>query len=496
MLDKIDLDTKISKKEYTDKMEEETNRLGFLQRSLRDAGVPVIILFEGFRGTFRSELISKVISALDPRGFRVFSASKTTDAQKESPFFTQFWNELPAKGHIAIHHRAWYFLCNEHLVGDPDEAASWYNVSYEEINTFEKELTDGGYTIIKIFTHISKKQQKENLEKGPSDSSLWEKLTPSGIEGIDYNAYREVYEKMLAATDTSVAPWHIIPMEDKKTGTEAVFQVLIACMEKALRQSQLKVQRDIAPVKDPSVPDILATFDPNQPMDSDEYDKKLKKCHKRLGELQVELAKRKISTIIAFEGQDAGGKGGAIKRLSESFDPLGYQVNPVSAPNEWENQFHYLWRFWTKIPRPGEIAIFDRTWYGRVLVERIEHFATNPEWRRAYGEIQDMEAQWVKQGIIVQKFWMHIDQDEQLKRFQDRENDPNKTWKITPDDWRNRSKWDAYVDAVNEMIYRTDTPEAPWTVVEANNKLYARIKVLETVIARMEAALAKAGQKA
>ena len=164
-------------------------------------------------------------------------------------------------------------------------------------------------------------------------------------------------------------------------------------------------------------------------------------------------------------------------------------MNPVSAPNEWEKQFHYLWRFWTRLPEPGEIAIFDRTWYGRVLVERVEGFAKISEWRRAYEEINDMEAQWVKQGIIVQKFWMQIDGEEQLKRFQDRENDPNKTWKITPEDWRNRDKWDAYVDAVNEMLYRTDTREAPWTVVEANNKLYARLKVLETMIRRMEAVL-------
>ena len=278
-------------------------------------------------------------------------------------------------------------------------------------------------------------------------------------------------------------------MEDKRTGTEAVFRVLITALEEALKDRQRPVDPEKGPAKDLTIPDILSTYTPYQPMEQEEYGKKLKKYQRRLEELQFELAKRKISTIVAFEGQDAGGKGGAIKRLSESFDPLGYRVNPVSAPNEWEKQFHYLWRFWTKIPAPGEIAIFDRTWYGRVLVERVEGFAKISEWRRAYEEINDMEAQWVKQGIIVQKFWMQSDPEEQLKRFQARENDPNKTWKITPEDWRNRDKWDAYVDAVNEMLYRTDTKEAPWTVVEANNKLYARLKVLETMIHRMEAVL-------
>ena len=193
--------------------------------------------------------------------------------------------------------------------------------------------------------------------------------------------------------------------------------------------------------------------------------------------------------MVAFEGQDAGGKGGAIKRLTEPLDPLAYQVNPVSAPNDIEKQFHYLWRFWTKLPEPGAIAIFDRTWYGRVLVERVEKFTRIKDWRRAYEEINEMEAQWSRQGIIVQKFWMHISSEEQLKRFQARESDPNKTWKITPEDWRNRDKWDAYVDAVNEMLYRTDTKQAPWTVVSADNKLFARIKVMETVIRRMEEAL-------
>lgn len=490
MLDKIDLKTKISKEAYAEKIAEEENRLGFLQRTVRDAKIPVIVLFEGFRASWRSQLISKVIHALDPRGFRVYSASKTTEKQKVSPFFLQFWKELPPAGQICIHHRAWYFLRNEHAVGDPDEASEWYNISFDEINSFEKELVQGGYVLVKIFTHISKKKQKENMEKGQETmGSRWEKLAPGGIEGVDYDKYRDVYEDMLAATNTDLAPWHIVPMEDKRTGTEAVFRVLITALEEALKDRERPVDPEKGPARELTIPDILSGYTPYQPMEQEEYSKKLKKYQKRLGELQFELAKRKISTIVAFEGQDAGGKGGAIKRLSESFDPLGYRVNPVSAPNEWEKQFHYLWRFWTRLPAPGEIAIFDRTWYGRVLVERVEGFAKISEWRRAYEEINDMEAQWVKQGIIVQKFWMQIDSEEQLKRFQARENDPNKTWKITPEDWRNRDKWDAYVDAVNEMLYRTDTKGAPWTVVEANNKLFARLKVLETMIQRMEAVL-------
>lgn len=351
-----------------------------------------------------------------------------------------------------------------------------------------------GYKIIKIFTHISKKQQKANLEKGKETAgSVWEELTPGGVEGIDYKAYKKVYENMLAATDTVLAPWHIVPLEDVRTGVLTVFDVLIDALETALKEQKkaksVKVKHTYK--KDVTVPDILGNYDLTKTIAKAEYEQKLKEYHNKLAALQLELYKKKISTIVAFEGWDAGGKGGAIKRFTAELDPLGYRVNPVSAPNDLEKLFHYLWRFWIKIPAVGEIAIFDRTWYGRVLVERVEHFATEEQWKRAYQEINDMEAQWHKQGIIVQKFWLQIDKKEQYNRFEARENDPDKTWKITPEDWRNRDKWDAYVDAVNEMLYRTDTKIAPWTVVEANCKYYARLKVLSTMINRMEKAVKK-----
>lgn len=492
MLEKIDLKKTVSKSTYDKKFDKLVLQVGALQRQLRDTGVPVIILFEGFRGTWRSALISKVVSALDPRGYRVFSASKTTEHQKTLPFFTQFWKELPAKGQIALHHRAWYFLKNEHDVGDKDEAAEWYNVGYDDINSFEKELVLENYKIIKFFTHISKKQQEKNLksDKG-TNGSQWESLTPGGIEGIDYKAYKKVYENMLAKTDTDYAPWHIVPMEDLKTGIINVLETLVEEMKLALATSQKSKKSKVVAKKDKTVPDILSTYDLSKALTVEEYKEKLKTCHEKIVGLQLELFKKKISVVCAFEGWDAGGKGGAIKRLVGALDPLGYRVNPVSAPTALENSYHYLWRFWQHVPEAGEMAVFDRTWYGRVLVERVEHFASAEEWKRAYQEINEMEAQWSKHDIIVQKFWLQIDKDEQYNRFEARENDPDKTWKITEEDWRNRDKWDAYVDAVNEMLYRTDTQIAPWTVVEAKDKYYARIKVLETVIARMEKALKK-----
>ena len=206
----------------------------------------------------------------------------------------------------------------------------------------------------------------------------------------------------------------------------------------------------------------------------------------RIGFLHNELYRLRIPVVLGFEGWDAGGKGGAIKRLTSHLDPRGYLVHPTASPNDTERQYHYLWRFWKDMPKDGHITIFDRTWYGRVMVERIEGFCTKEEWKRAYREINEMEQHLVNAGAVVLKFWMQIDKDEQERRFRDRMNNPEKQWKITDEDWRNREKWDQYEVAVNEMLLRTSTSYAPWIIVEGNDKYYARVKVLETVIEAIE----------
>ena len=231
---------------------------------------------------------------------------------------------------------------------------------------------------------------------------------------------------------------------------------------------------------------VLAKVDLTKSYTEKEYHKKKKKLQKKIKKLHGELYRRQIPVIIGFEGWDAGGKGGAIKRLTEKMDPRGFTVNTTAAPNDYEKAHHYLWRFWKNVPKKGHVAVYDRTWYGRVMVERIEGFCTKKEWQRAFKEINDMEAQFVQSGAIVLKFWMQIDKEEQRKRFEERQKNPEKQWKITEEDWRNRDKWDAYEEAVNEMLIRTSTPEAPWVIVEGNCKYYARIKVLEAVIEAIE----------
>lgn len=488
MLEKFTTAGKLAKNEYNKRMDALGEKLGEVQRKAREKQRPIIIAFEGWRGARRSTIINKIMQQMDARGFNVFSSVKMSDDDRLMPFFTYFWQHLPAKGGITVYHRSWYYLKNECDIQFKAEKDKWLHTSFEHINTFEKQLTDDNYILIKFFLHISEKKQQDNLAKNYKTlGKAWKEISPAYDESGEYELFLERYDKMIEATDTANAPWHIIGADDSRSAQVDIFSVIIDTIEHALQMSEQ------APAIDTARPqlnyNILGQVDLSKTVDKKEYKNKLDKYQERLRMLQIEMFQAGIPAVIGFEGWDAAGKGGAIRRLTAALDPLGFRVNPVAAPNEVENKFHYLWRFWTRLPKPGSIAIFDRTWYGRVMVERIEGLATVNEWQRAYDEIKDMEAQWAECGCAIAKFWLHIDQNEQLKRFKEREENPVKTWKITDEDWRNRAKWDEYEKAVNEMLVRTDTSYAPWTIVEANDKYYARLKVLKTVIDLFESKL-------
>ena len=489
MLEKLDLSKKVSKEEYNKLMEELGERLGKAQRLAREAKKPVIIVFEGWRGARRSALINEMMQEMDARGFNVYSTVRMSEEAHEQPFFTFFWKHLPALGHIAVYHRSWYYLKNAYENALESAHCKCLDISYEHINNFEKMLTDDNYLIVKFFLHLSNEQQKKNIAKNAKTlGKAWRDLSPAIDESEEYDVYLARYEKMLEATDKVNAPWHLIAAEDGRSARLDVFTTLVEAIENAVNAPQ----SEAAPAARPKTTyNVLSKIDANKEMTKEEYKEKLDKYQKKLSQLQIEMFKAQIPVVIGFEGWDAAGKGGAIRRLTAALDPLGFAVHPVAAPNVVEKQFHYQWRFWINLPAPGNIAIFDRTWYGRVMVERIEGFAKPQEWQRAYDEIKDMEAQWAEHGVAIAKFWLQIDKDEQLRRFNDRQNDPDKQWKITDEDWRNREKWDAYEEAVNEMLVRTDTSYAPWTVVEGNNKYYARLKVLKTVIDLFEKKLGK-----
>lgn len=299
----------------------------------------------------------------------------------------------------------------------------------------------------------------------------------------NYDEVMKRYEKLIEDTDTGEVPWNLIFSEDLDTAK-------LKIMEKLTENIKSYLKEDL-PERDVKLPKVKKEFKLEAaktpaPLDREDYRKKLKKYQKRLHELEHEIYERRIPVVIAYEGWDAAGKGGNIKRLVERMDPRGYDVLPVGAPTDVEKLHHYLWRFWIKFPKGGHISIFDRTWYGRVLVERIEGFCTENQWMRAYGEINEMESQWTEDGAVVLKFWIHIDQEEQLRRFEERERTEHKKWKITEEDWRNREKWDEYRGAVEDMVKYTSTKGAPWHVIEGNSKYNARLQVMKTVIKTLE----------
>lgn len=490
VLEKLDLKQTLKKDAYNEKMEFYGNKLGELQRACRAAGIPVIILFEGWRGAQRSVIINHMMQQMDARGFRVYSASKMADDEPEQPFFEPFWRQLPANGNIAVYYRSWYYLKNEYTFDRDAEQVKRINTTFGHINAFEKQLTDANYVLLKFFVHVSEKQLKVNVAKVEKTYGKgWNNVSKNDNDFVDYQRYLAIYEKMFLETDPTDAPWYLIAGDDTRFAEASIFDVITRRLEQALAEDEARRQTTTAAAATqprPEIYDVLSKVDLSKALAKDEYKEKLDKYQAKLSLLQYEMYKKGIPSVFGFEGWDAGGKGGAIRRLTAALDPLGYAVNPVAAPNVVEKEFHYLWRFWTHFPKRGEIAIFDRTWYGRVMVERIEGFATQAEWSRAYAEINEMEAQWAEYGAVVGKFWLQIDKDEQYSRFKEREQNPNKEWKITDEDWRNREKWDAYNAAVNEMLVRTSTDAAPWTIVEGNNKYYARLKILKTVIEMFE----------
>ena len=301
-----------------------------------------------------------------------------------------------------------------------------------------------------------------------------------------------LFRSMLERTDTEFAPWTIIEATDRNYAAMKILKTVAERLERALSEKEAlkgmkKVNSGISlDAGNRYQNGVLSGVDLSKKLTKEEYKEKLDKLQRRLEILHSDIYRLRIPVVLGFEGWDAGGKGGAIKRLTSHMDPRGYQVCPTASPNDIEKKHHYLWRFWNKVPKAGHVAIFDRTWYGRVMVERIEGFCTEDDWKRAYQEINEMEAHMANAGAVVLKFWLHIDKDEQERRFKERMEIPEKQWKITDEDWRNREKWDQYEIAVNEMLVRTSTTYAPWIVVEGNNKYYARVKVLQTVVEALE----------
>lgn len=491
MLEQINLNKQMKKKESKELHDQLAMELADLQREAKCLNIPVMIIFEGWGASGKGTLINELIHPMDPRGFKVFATQKESEDERLRPYLWSFWIRTPAKGRIHVFDRSWYDRILKKYV---DQQLSLEKVidTYNEILSFEEQLSVDGTLIIKFFLHISQKEQKRRFKKlEESKETTWRVTEKDWEHNGHYDDILRAYDHMLEKTDTAYAPWTIVESTDREYAALKIMSTVINRLKERTQdvshpKVQMKKTADIQNESNPFKTSVLAEVDLSKILTREVYHKKLKELQKRIFVLHSDCYKKRVPIVLAFEGWDAGGKGGAIKRVTENLDPRGYEVIPTASPNDIEKAHHYLWRFWNNLPKAGHFAIFDRTWYGRVMVERIEGFCTNAEWQRAYKEINQMEEQLANAGTIVLKFWMNIDKDEQERRFNERMNNPEKQWKITDEDWRNREKWDQYLEAVDEMIVRTSTAHAPWIIVEGNCKYYARIKVLETVVKALE----------
>jgi len=492
MLKDIDASLKLGKDEFKEEINSLGLKLSQMQRTCKDENIPVTIIFEGWSAAGKGSRIRSLIRYLDPRGFEVFTPHKTTEDERFRPYMWRFWQRQPAKGRIHIFDRSWY----QPLMGGYEKNEIGLADPVYDIKSYEKTLVDNGAVIIKLFLHVTQKEQKKRLSAlFCNPETAWRVNKEDLKQNNKYDKALKRFERMLESTDHNAARWTVIEADNSRFADVKVYKTVLAAMETAVEAKLAKKNENDNDVNKDAAPQVfrgsskLSEVDLNQSINQEEYSERLKTAQSELARIHNVMYKQRLPAAMVFEGWDAAGKGGAIIRTVAPLDPRGYKVAPYGAPNDIEKSHHYLWRFWNEVPKAGHLTVFDRSWYGRVMVERVEGFCSASDWKRAFGEINDFEKQLVDSGIVMLKFWLHIDPDEQLKRFELRTNTPEKSWKITDEDWRNRDKWDQYLEAVDEMLFRTSTDHAPWTIVEAVDKPFARIKVIETVKNRLEAAL-------
>ncbi|AGI25328.1 hypothetical protein H681_17300 [Pseudomonas sp. ATCC 13867] len=460
----------------------------------QQARFPVIILINGIEGAGKGETVKLLNEWMDPRLIQVESFLLPTDEELSRPPQWRFWRKLPPKGRIGIFFGNWYSqMLYARVMGEVKD--SQLDGLIGDAERFERMYSDEGALIFKFWFHLSKKQLKERLKALENDPTRsWQLSDLDWKQSEVYDKFVRYGERVLRRTSRDYAPWYVVEGADERYRSLTVGRTLLEGLQAALKlKDRPTPQPHAAPlVSSLDNKGLLGALDLTLKLDKDQYKEQMAKEQARLATLMRDKRFRSHSLIAVFEGNDAAGKGGAIRRVTDALDPRQYHIVPIAAPTEEERAQPYLWRFWRHMPARRQFTIFDRSWYGRVLVERVEGFASDADWLRAYAEINDFEEQLVEFGIVVVKFWLSIDQDTQLERFKERESIPFKRFKITEEDWRNRDKWDLYVDAVGDMVDRTSTEIAPWTLVEANDKRYARVKVLKTINDALEAAYASA----
>ena len=562
MLDKIDFDVApISKDEYKPERDALVKRLTVLQQEAHNKGIGVVVLFEGWDGAGKGGRISDLLYNLDARATSVH-VTEGLDSQSARAFFEQrmgahdycpmmqqFWKALGPRGNMTFFDRGWYeaalrrlLITQPHLSTDdlrvddtPDREVEQY---LDALGTFERQLVNDGYLVLKFFLHIRKKTQRHRLKRLAGDPATAWRVNKGALKNIDnYDEQAEMLEVMLSRTNFDYAPWVVLNGEDKRRANLGIVRTIVTALdeavhaapdpaaaaaaakaqansagqgaapatdertrtpeeERAVRQANETIaQQQAALAPKASRFEIVSDHPTLQGVDyhlrlePDQYRAALKREQKRLFNLEMQMYRKRIPLILMYEGQDAAGKGGNIKRVAQALDARAYTIFPSPAPTKPELMHPFLWRYWTRLPKAGHVGIYDRSWYGRVLVERVEGFASPAEWSRAYDEINEFERELTDWGAILLKFWVEIDREEQLRRFEARAADPAKQSKITDEDWRNRDKYPQYREAVEDMFRLTSTEFAPWIILESNDKRYARVKALRIINDAIEARL-------
>jgi len=464
----------------------------------RDGRFPVVLLVSGVRGAGKGETVNLLNAWMDPRHIHTHAFDDPSDEEIERPPMWRYWRALPPKGKIGILFGSWYTAPIIDRVFRRTKAKDLMR-SIDEINHFEQMLSDEGALILKFWFHLGKDQQKKrlrSLEKDPE--TRWRINQRDWRFFKKYDRFYAISESVLRQTSTGSAPWIVVEGANPEYRAATVGNILLGAMRKRLGQGAPAAPPQPARSTAPPlvIPidrlSILDRLDMSAALPKARYRDEMAKLQRQLALLTREAKFADHNVVCVFEGMDAAGKGGAIRRVTAALDARLYHTIPVAAPTDEERAQPYLWRFWRHIPRQGRFTIYDRSWYGRVLVERIEGLCSEDDWMRAYSEISDFEDQLTRSGTVIVKFWLQISKEEQLRRFQQREKTSFKQFKITAEDWRNREKWADYQAAAADMIERTGTMAAPWVLVEANDKYHARVKILRSLVTALQSRLAGA----
>jgi len=466
-----------------------------LQQRTRGTSSPVLLVFAGVDGAGKSETTNRLTQWMDSRYIAVHAYGPLDDVERDRPELWRYWRDLPKRGRTGIFLSSWYSQpVLDWVYGRSDDLG--LHEALDRIAAFERTLADDGAVILKFWMHLSREQQRKRLCSLEADPLEAWRVTPAQWRNYDhYDRFVEAAERTIRATSQGYAQWHIVEGTQRRHRELAVATILRDTLHERLDRTPgpPPADQDDEPSAVPAVKrrSVLHALDQTAHHDRSTYKKAMKEATARLGRLAREAREAGIRSVLLFEGWDAAGKGGAIKRLTDALDARHYRVHPIAAPTDEERMYHWLWRFYKRLEGTRKVTIFDRSWYGRVLVERVEGFAAPDEWRRAFAEIRSFEQQLIHGGHVLCKYWLHITPEEQLARFEERASTPHKQWKLTDEDWRNRERWTEYEQAVDAMVERTSTRETPWTLVPANCKYDARLIVVNTFADRLERALSE-----